>query len=62
MPRDPDEQMALYETEATIGVQIWAWDEADAKRKLPNISVSGDDVEDWTFIETTKVTDTGRYE
>lgn len=61
--RDPENQMALYKVEATVEIQIWAWDEAHARRVLPrSLSLSGHDVQDWEFIEVTKIEDTGRYQ
>lgn len=63
MERDPENQMALYKIEATVEIQLWAWDEAHARRIAPQTLKSRDhDVEDWEFIEVTNIEDTGRYQ
>ena len=61
MPRDPENQQALYKLEATVELQIWAWDEAHARKIAPH-SLRNNDIEDWEFIEVTSVEDTGRYQ
>jgi hypothetical protein len=62
--RDPENQMALYKVEATVEVQLWAWDEAHARRVAPNtlsLRLHGGG-EDWEFVEVTNIEDTGRYQ
>lgn len=64
MPRDPQNQMALYKVTATVEIQVWGWDESEIRKNAPGTLLSNphSGVEDWHYVETTKIEDTGRYE
>lgn len=62
MARDSENQMALYKVTATVEIQVWAWDEDHAKKIAPESLTAGRDTEDWFYVETTAVEDTGRFQ